>query len=97
MTFKYWRTGLFEMARSLLKPLYAASVRKFLPSLKASDLRLGGSGVRAQAVAKNGDLVHDFLYVQQPRAIHILNAPSPAATASLAIAKKIVDLLPPQT
>lgn len=93
MTFRYWRTGVFEMARSLLKTLYVASVRKFLPSLKASDLWPDGSGVRAQAVAKNGDMVHDFLYLRQPRAIHILNAPSPAATASLAIAKKIVDLL----
>ena len=96
MTIKYWRTGLFEIARSLRKSLYAASVRRFLPDLKASELLPGGSGVRAQAVAKNGELVHDFLYLQQPRATHILNAPSPAATASLALAKKIVDLLPQQ-
>ncbi len=97
MGLKYWRTGLFEVVRSLAKPLYVASVRKFLPDLKVSDLLADGSGVRAQAVAKNGDLVHDFLYLQQPGALHILNAPSPAATASLAIAKKIVDLVPQQT
>ena len=93
MAARYWRTGFFEMARSLLKPFYAASVRNFLPCLKSSDLLPAQSGVRAQAVNAKGDLIHDFLYLQQPRAIHILNAPSPAATASLAIAKQIVTLV----
>lgn len=90
MSAKHWRTGFFEVARSLVKFLYAASVRKFLPDLKSSDLFGRGSGVRAQAVNSKGELVHDFLYLEQPRASHILNAPSPAATASLVIAKRIV-------
>ena len=95
MAARYWRTGLFEVARSFVKSLYAASVRKFLCDLKPSDLLPGGTGVRAQAVDPTGELIHDFLYVEQPRAIHILNAPSPAATAALAIAKRIVDLFKP--
>jgi len=92
MAAKYWRTGLFETVRSWIKPLYAASVRKFLPEIKSSDLLPGGSGVRAQAVDPKGNLIHDFLFVESPRAIHVLNAPSPAATASLALAQKIVNL-----
>lgn len=94
MSFRYWKTGIFETARSLLRPLYAASARKFLPELRASDLLAGGSGVRAQAVDSEGRLLHDFLYTQSRRALHVLNAPSPAATASLAIARKIVKLCP---
>ena len=93
MAGKYWRTGFFEVARSVIKPLYAESIRKFLPGLRSSDLLPGGRGVRAQAVDSDGQLIHDFLYVKQPRSLHILNAPSPAATASLAIAKRIAELV----
>lgn len=94
MAFKYGKTGLFEVARSLIKPLYAASVRKFLPGLQSSDLLAGGSGVRAQAVDRSGQLIQDFLTVEGPRSLHVLNAPSPAATASLALARRIANLVP---
>lgn len=94
MGLRYWKTGFFEAARSLSKSLYAASARKFLPGLRTSDLLPGGSGVRAQAVDFQGNLLHDFLYVEGPRSFHVLNAPSPAATASLAIARKIFCLIP---
>ena len=93
MAGKYWRTGIFEVVRSLLKPIYLASVRKFLPDLTLSDLLPGGSGVRAQAVDPEGRLVNDFISLKQSRAVHVLNAPSPAATAALALAKRIADLV----
>lgn len=96
MAMTHWKTGLFELTRSAIKPLYAGSVRKFLPQLSDADLLPGDSGVRAQAVDGNGTLIHDFLYVRGPRSTHILNAPSPAATASFSIARRIVDLLPAQ-
>lgn len=94
MALKCWRTAMFELFRSFFKSIYATSVRNFLPDLKSSDLLSGGSGVRAQTVNENGEFIHDFLYLQQPRALHIVNAPSPAATASLAIAKRVVDKVP---
>jgi len=93
MTFRYWQMGFVEMIQSLVKVFYVRSARKLMPSLKGKDLVAGGSGVRAQAVDKSGKLVNDFLYVQQEDATHVLNAPSPAATSSLALAKRIVDLV----
>ncbi|MBN1688831.1 MAG: L-2-hydroxyglutarate oxidase [Candidatus Omnitrophica bacterium] len=94
MSIKYWRMGLVEMSQAVWKPLYVRSVKQFLPGVPSSALIRDNSGVRAQAVDQQGNLVQDFLYLQQPNATHILNAPSPAATASFAIAKKIVDLIP---
>lgn len=94
MARRHWRTGLAETVRSVFLPVYVAAIKEILPDLSASDLEPDGSGVRAQAVDQQGGLVDDFLYVEQPDAIHILNAPSPAATASLALAKRIVDLIP---
>lgn len=88
---RYPRIGLYEMARSLSKTIYARSVRKYLPELNTHDLLPGGSGVRAQAVSKDGAMMHDFVYIRRDRFLHVLNAPSPAATASLAIARKVVD------
>jgi L-2-hydroxyglutarate oxidase len=64
-----------------------------VPEIQPEDLETGGAGVRAQAITPQGDLVQDFHFVLQPNAIHVLNAPSPAATASLAIGEEIVEQL----
>ena len=92
MAAKYWRTGAYEFYRSLSKPAFVRALQKFVPELQASDMVPGGSGVRAQAVSPNGALVDDFKISETPNAIHVLNAPSPAATASLAIGRHIADL-----
>ncbi|MFF5989391.1 L-2-hydroxyglutarate oxidase [Prauserella flavalba] len=86
---RYWRYGLTEMARSLVWRLYVREVRKLVPTLGGEDLRRHGSGVRAQAVRDNGELVDDFVIDRTARAIHVLNAPSPAATSSLHIGAHI--------
>jgi len=88
---RYWRTGLGEMHRSVRKKAFVRALQKLIPSIRSSDLKPGRAGVRAQAVAADGNLVDDFLIQNSERAIHVLNAPSPAATASLAIADHIVD------
>ena len=73
------------------KPAFIKALQKLIPTIRGSDLKPGRAGVRAQAVAPDGNLVDDFLIQTGERAIHVLNAPSPAATASLAIAEHIVD------
>lgn len=79
-----------EGRRSLNKTLFAASLQKLVPEVRAQHLAPGESGVRAQAMTRDGTLLQDFQLVQKPRALHVINAPSPAATASLAIAEEIV-------
>ncbi len=93
MVRKYWRMGLAEQYRSLVKTAFTQSLQKLVPELQESDLAAGGSGVRAQAVDKNGNLVDDFHFVRRGRLIHVCNVPSPAATASLEIGREIVDML----
>jgi L-2-hydroxyglutarate oxidase len=88
---RLWRVALSELHRSLHKPTLVADLRKMVPTLTGSDLVRSGSGVRAQAVDGEGRLVDDFCVVESERALHVLNAPSPAATASLAIARHLVD------
>ncbi len=88
---KHWRMGAGEIHRSLSKQAFVKALQKLIPAIGASDLKRGRSGVRAQAVTPEGNLVDDFLIEQSDNALHVLNAPSPAATASLAIADKIVD------
>ena len=88
---RYWRTGGSEMIRSRSRRLYAAAARKMIPGIGANDLSRGGSGIRAQAILKDGTLVDDFAIEESDRALHVLNAPSPAATASLAIGEVIAD------
>jgi L-2-hydroxyglutarate oxidase len=92
MAQRYWRTGLHEFARSLSTRGFVAAVRRLVPELTAADVVKGGAGVRAQAVTPDGFLFDDFRIVEGPRAIHVLNAPSPAATASLAIGGHIAAL-----
>jgi len=92
MTGKYWRTGFGELHRSLSKAAFVRALQKLLPEITESDLVPGGSGVRAQAVSASGALVDDFVIKQSRNAIHVLNAPSPGATASLAIGQSIAAM-----
>ena len=80
-----------EFRRSLSKALFCRSLQRLVPEIRIEDLAHGGAGVRAQALSPSGELVQDFYFVRQARALHVLNAPSPAATASLAIADEIID------
>lgn len=80
-----------ELRRSFSKELFTKSLQRLVPALQPEDLAPGGAGVRAQALAPNGELLQDFSFVRQRNALHVLNAPSPAATASLAIADEILD------
>jgi len=92
---KHLRSGVLEVRRSLSKRLFAASVARLVPALGIDDIVPAGAGVRAQAIARDGSLVDDFLIVTADRQVHVLNAPSPAATSSLEIAKHIVGQLSP--
>ena len=89
ITGKYWQTGFGELYRSLSKKAFVRALQKLLPEIGENDLVPGGAGVRAQAVSASGALVDDFVIKQSPNAIHVLNAPSPGATASLAIGQSI--------
>lgn len=80
-----------ELARSLSKKAFCSSLQKLVPEVRVSDLVKGSAGVRAQAMTRSGELVQDFELLQRERALHVLNAPSPAATASLAIGSEIVN------
>ena len=91
MSLKSWKVGLWEMNRSLRKDVFLNSLRKLMPSLKKSDLAPGGSGVRAQAVHRDGTLLDDFRIDESATAVHVLNAPSPGATSSLVIGNYIAD------
>ncbi len=92
ITAKYWQTGFGELYRSLSKAAFVRALQKLLPEIRESDLVPGGAGVRAQAVSASGALVDDFIIKQSQRAIHVLNAPSPGATASLAIGQQISEM-----
>ena len=90
---KYWRTGLAEMRRSLSKRSFLQALQRLIPALQMDDLRPSPSGVRAQAVRPDGSLADDFIIETTPRAVHVINAPSPAATASLAIGGHVAGLV----
>lgn len=92
MAGRYWRTGLGEMHRSWSKAAFVRALQKLMPELTAADIVPAGAGVRAQALSPSGQLVDDFHIVPSERMIHVLNAPSPAATASLSIGRAIADL-----
>ncbi len=92
MVSRYWRTGTYELYRSLSKEAFVRALQRLIPEITAADVSRGGAGVRAQAVSPDGSLVDDFSIVSGPDAIHVLNAPSPAATASLAIGRHICSL-----
>ena len=88
---RYFKTGISEMYRSLNKTAFVKEVNKLLPGIQANDLVQRPSGVRAQAVSEKGDLLDDFLFEEGTQSLHVLNAPSPAATASLAIGEYIAS------
>jgi L-2-hydroxyglutarate oxidase len=89
MARRHWRSGIDEQWRSLSRRAFARACAALVPELQPEDLAPGGSGVRAQAVARDGSLVDDFVIAEDRRMVHVLNAPSPAATASLAIGEEI--------
>jgi L-2-hydroxyglutarate oxidase LhgO len=90
---RHWRIGLAELARDYLKPLFLAVLRRYVPELTLRDLLPGPSGVRAQALDAHGALLDDFAFDAIGRFLNVRNAPSPAATSSLALAREFVDKL----
>jgi (S)-2-hydroxyglutarate dehydrogenase len=86
---KHWRSALNELRGSLIRSRYLQECRKYCPELMLEDLQPYPAGIRAQAVLADGTLVHDFMFADTPRMVHVLNAPSPAATAALPIARVI--------
>jgi L-2-hydroxyglutarate oxidase LhgO len=92
MARRYWRTGSYELYRSLSRAAFVRALQRLVPPITAADVTRGGAGVRAQAVAADGRLVDDFSIVTTAGAVHVLNAPSPAATASLAIGRHVAAL-----
>jgi len=89
---KYWRTGMGEMYRSFSKAAFTKALQKLIPEIQENDLVDGGAGVRAQACDREGGLVDDFLILEEKNVINVCNAPSPAATSSLAIGETVSGL-----
>lgn len=89
---KYWKTGMGEMYRSFSKAAFTRALQKLIPEIQSADLVEGGAGVRAQACDRDGGLVDDFMILESEKAIHVCNAPSPAATSSLAIGETVAKL-----
>lgn len=89
---KYWRTGFGEMYRSFSKAAFTKALQKLMPAIQEEDLIPGGAGVRAQACDRNGGLLDDFLILESKGVVNVCNAPSPAATSSLAIGETVADL-----
>jgi L-2-hydroxyglutarate oxidase len=87
---RHKRMSWDELRRSFSRRLFCESLQKLVPEIRTEDLQTGGAGVRAQAMSPAGELVQDFCFVKRPKALHVLNAPSPAATASLAIGEEII-------
>ncbi len=96
MAKQHWRTGAKEILRSASRRVFVAEAQRYVPELRSVDVVRGPAGVRAQAVARDGSLVDDFVLSIRGRVVHVRNAPSPAATASLAIAEHIVSKVVPE-
>jgi 2-hydroxyglutarate dehydrogenase len=90
---RFWRTGIRELATAASRRVLARDAARYVPAIRPEDVRPGPAGVRAQALGRDGTLVDDFLIARTGRALHVLNAPSPAATASLAIGDLVADEL----
>ena len=90
---KYWRTGAGEVWRSLSKEAFVRALQRLVPEIRSQDLEACPAGVRAQAMDADGQLLDDFAITQARNSMHVLNAPSPAATASLEIANQIVQMI----
>ena len=91
MARRWWRTGLSEMGYAANRAAFVRAAQRYVPDLEPADVLPGPSGIRAQALARDGSLVDDFVISHTGRALHVRNAPSPAATSSLAIARLIAD------
>jgi len=89
---KWWRVGAREMVRSFSKAVFTRDLQRLVPEVRERDLVPGGAGVRAQAVDAEGNLLDDFAIVRTEGAIHVCNAPSPGATASLLIGRAIAEM-----
>jgi L-2-hydroxyglutarate oxidase len=89
---KYWETGLGEMYRSFSKAAFTKALQELIPEIQENDLIEGGAGVRAQACDRNGGLLDDFAILQDEKVINVCNAPSPAATSSLAIGQSVAEM-----
>jgi len=87
---RYWRTAAYEAYRSFSKRAFVEALQRLVPALGMDDVRRGGAGVRAQALGRDGAMIDDFVIRPSPRALHVINAPSPAATAGLAIGEHLV-------
>jgi L-2-hydroxyglutarate oxidase len=87
----HWRAGLGEIRHAISRRALVADMRRYVPELRAADVLPGPAGIRAQALARDGSLVDDFVFSRTGRALHVRNAPSPAATSSLAIARLVAD------
>jgi L-2-hydroxyglutarate oxidase len=87
---RYWRTGAAEIWRATVKRAAVADMRRYLPALEDGDVTAGSCGIRAQVLGRDGSLLDDFVFERRGRVLHVINAPSPAATASMAIAGRIV-------
>ena len=92
MGLKFWKMGLGEFYRSFSKKAFVKALQRLVPEIQAADLKPGGAGVRAQALAANGSLIDDFRITEAERMVHVLNAPSPAATASISIGRSIAGI-----
>lgn len=92
MALKYWKMGFGEYYRSFSKAAFVKALQRLIPELRMEDVHRSGAGVRAQALAPNGALLDDFSIVEADRMVHVLNAPSPAATASISIGKSIAAM-----
>jgi len=89
MALKYWKMSISETYRSFNKAAFVKALQRLIPELEMQDVHPAGSGVRAQALSPDGKLVDDFHIIERPHQVHVLNAPSPAATASLSIGETI--------
>ena len=91
MLARWWRTGVTELHHAALRSAFARAAARYVPELRAVDLQPAFAGVRAQALCRDGRLLDDFAFSATPRALHVRNAPSPGATASLAIGRYVAD------
>ena len=91
MLARWWRTGVTELSHAALRSAFVRAAARYIPELRADDVQSSFAGVRAQALARDGRLVDDFVFSHTERALHVRNAPSPAATSSLAIARHVAD------
>ena len=90
---RYWRTGALELWRDVVKRAAVREMRRYVPDIDPADVAFGPCGIRAQVVGRDGTLVDDFLLEHERNVLHVVNAPSPAATACLAIGARVADVI----